>query len=1246
MRIVIDLQACQSSGSRNRGIGRYSMALARAMARQAAGHEVWLALNRQFPDTIPTIRKAFSDILPAERIFIFDVPASLAEVHPANAWRTRSAERIRQHAIAQLQPDIAHVTSLFEGCGDDVVASVDADLFSRPTVVTLYDLIPLLHSETYLANSQVYQWYHRKLQSLQNTDLLLAISESTRQDAIRVLNLPEENVINISSAIDDQFQQLTLSPDRIQTLRAKYGLQRSIVMYTGGIDRRKNIEGLIEAYSNLPEEVRCNHQLAIVCAVRPLEREHFITLSRKNGLNQDELVLTGYVPDEDLVALYNLCDLFIFPSLYEGFGLPVLEAMACGAPVIGSDLSSIPEIIGRQDALFDPTQVEAITRSMYHALSDDGFRQSLRDYAPQQAAKFSWQESARRALEGFEALYERETQSRRSQISVPAQRLHLAFVSPLPPERSGIADYSLDLLRELSKFYRITLIVDQEKVENSWLIDNFEIREVTWFEKNAEIFDRILYQFGNSSFHKHMFRLLEQYPGVVVLHDFFLSNLIEWMDKTNLSPSIFSHSLYDSHGYPALLKTIEDRGRELAIWAYPCNRKVLSQAVGVIAHSHYAVDLARRWYSDQTAQNLSMVPLLKALPSHVNRQQARSFWGLRDEDFLVCSFGLVGPTKLSDRLLKAWLTSSLAHNQHCHLVFVGQVSAADYEQELINIIRKAGLQNRVCVTGFVSTENFNHYLAAADAAVQLRTFSRGETSAAVLDVMAYGLPLVVNAHGTMAEYPEETLIKLSDNFSNDELTKALEELHQKPVLRSQLGKAAKDYIAQNHSPEQVGKQYYAAIEDFSLKGQRVSYHSLLSTISDNCDDVQVNIKPNEADLVTVAKTITANLPRFDKKQILIDISILSQNDEKPGVQSDARNLLSQVLHHPPAGYRVEPVYWNGAAYLYARSFVHKFLELSEIPCQDSVIDIRQGDIFLGLDFTLELALSSERLQMIEELSRTKLKVFFVVYDILPAKRPDWWEENLGQSFIHWLEVVTRISTGLICISQTVTKDVKHWISEHPVDRVEDLRIESFHLGADIKSNFPSRRLPDGAEQVLDTLRTAPSFLMVGTVESHRGHTQVLSALEQLWSKGVEANLAIVGDRDWRKMEEFENHLNHHPQLGQRLFWLQGISDEYLDKVYAVSTALIAASEAEGFGLPLIEAAQHSLPIIARDISVFREVAGDHAFYFSGDSPDQLANAIEQWLDLYAQGKAPISASMPWLTWEESAQQLMDIITTE
>src|SRR5262249_326514 len=173
----------------------------------------------------------------------------------------------------------------------------------------------------------------------------------------------------------------------------------------------------------------------------------------------------------------------------------------------------------------------------------------------------------------------------------------------------------------------------------------------------------------------------------------------------------------------------------------------------------------------------------------------------------------------------------------------------------------------------------------------------------------------------------------------------------------------------------------------------------------------------------------------------------------------------------------------------------------------------------------------------------------------------------------------------------------------------------------------------------------------GTIEPRKGYLQVLEAFTQLWQQGLEINLVIVGKEGWtdlpddmrRTIPEIIRKLHSHPELGKRLFWLEGISDEYLEMVYAASACLIAASYGEGFVLTLIEAARHQLPIITRDIPVFREVAGEHAFYFTGEQPDAFANAVKKWSALYSAGKHPKGGGIKWSSWKESSEALTRVV---
>jgi len=262
----------------------------------------------------------------------------------------------------------------------------------------------------------------------------------------------------------------------------------------------------------------------------------------------------------------------------------------------------------------------------------------------------------------------------------------------------------------------------------------------------------------------------------------------------------------------------------------------------------------------------------------------------------------------------------------------------------------------------------------------------------------------------------------------------------------------------------------------------------------------------------------------------------------------------------------------------------------------------------------------------------------VVYDMLPILMPDCFPDGAAAGHEAWLKALSQFD-GVVCISRAVADELTKWLAEHPTPRKRAFDISWFRLGADLQRSMPTSGLPEDATTMLQRLGTRPTFLSVGTVEPRKGYGQTLAAFDLLWNHDVDVNLVIVGKQGWR-VDDFANRLRAHPKLGQQLLWLEGISDEYLEKVYASSTCLLAASEGEGFGLPLIEAAQQGLPVIARDIPVFREVAGNSASYFSGKSAEVLAQAISDWLQAYAANTHVVSNDVPWVTWKESASELV------
>jgi glycosyltransferase involved in cell wall biosynthesis len=397
-RIIIDLQCCQG-GSVLRGIGRYALELTKAIARNAnSGHEIWVVVNDRVPNTILPLRDQLRGHIPQERIRVISLPLPVDVSVEKNVQHLELTRQIYCHAVAGLEPDVLLVCSMFEGWGNEIAAMFGALPARISRAVIAYDLIPYLKQEMYLARHTVREWYFRQMDEFKQAHKYLAISECTRQDLIKHLQFKPETIVNISAGISDMFRKTRVSEPGKRAILARFGITKPFLLYTGNFDPHKNIYRAIDAYSRLDRDIRENHQFVIICppagVVETKQR-----LVQDYSLNPNEIVLTGRLTDDELIQLYNLGKAFILPSLYEGFGFPPLEAMSCGMPTIASNTSSLPEVIGCEEALFDPLSVDSIRDKLHRVLTDGTFRDALTAHALTQSKKFSWDITARRVLD-------------------------------------------------------------------------------------------------------------------------------------------------------------------------------------------------------------------------------------------------------------------------------------------------------------------------------------------------------------------------------------------------------------------------------------------------------------------------------------------------------------------------------------------------------------------------------------------------------------------------------------------------------------------------------------------------------------------------------------------------------------------------------------------------------------------------------------------------------------------------------
>jgi glycosyltransferase involved in cell wall biosynthesis len=387
--VWIGAHGTQSHTSAGRGIGRY-----------IAEHT--LAITDAAPDLVGTVE--ISPELPCP-----------PELDPL---RRSGRLRWRDPPPATDLPAIYHVTSPFEG----MHATAEAEGLGRNaiwpqfaregearTVITLYDLIPLVMPEWYLRpDAFVTAPYRARLGLIRAAHQVLTISKRTADDAVELIGIPEERITVIDSGVSGEMASLVPNRDAAEALLGKRirRLRDRFILYVGGDDHRKNLEGMIDAYGLLPEELRREFQLVIVCSIRRPRRRELRRYARDRGIRKRDLLLTGFVDDELLAALYRSCALFVFPSLYEGAGLPILEAMSCDAPVAASNTSSIPELLGDLEATFDPADPGDIAACIGRVLQGSSDLERLRDRSRERVKLYTWDRVAKRTLEGYERALE------------------------------------------------------------------------------------------------------------------------------------------------------------------------------------------------------------------------------------------------------------------------------------------------------------------------------------------------------------------------------------------------------------------------------------------------------------------------------------------------------------------------------------------------------------------------------------------------------------------------------------------------------------------------------------------------------------------------------------------------------------------------------------------------------------------------------------------------------------------------
>jgi glycosyltransferase involved in cell wall biosynthesis len=705
--------------------------------------------------------------------------------------------RVKQIEVASPRggdttPHIAYSKALQSACDEQSIdvywcanplmpnVVLPTELRGPAVAATVYDLIPWTMRETYLDRwpSAARDEYLRRLRALpQWADQLLFISESARQDYLRF----EPSIANRSSVI-----HLAVDLTRFQPSRAPIADGAApYVFMMGGFDVRKNMDGALEAFATLVQGAPAEFaalKFVVACAYTPESKAEYEALATRLGV-ADRLEMLGFVPDEELPRLYQGAAAFFFPSRYEGFGLPVLEAMACGLPIVTTRVSSIPEVAGEL-AFYcspdDPHDMARALREALHARRDATRRQNT----VARARTFHWADAAATYNRAFRKIAVERTVSIQA---IGEQRPRVAYASPWVPQRSGIADNSLGLVDELRNFLDLTLFLPQpDSAQETYGLPVRPIQELTAAHAS---FDTAIYHLGNNSeMHTEIYRVARQCPGIAVLHDFNIHPFLQHAFLKTPEEHLFYEAWRESHG-----KSPEEyQSGHTNVFDYPMCHAILKRSLATIVHS--------RWAGDQLADipNVSVLPLCSqaGTPSeNLSTQTAlRERLGIRPDEFIVSTMGFQNRLKRFPSVLAA-IRGLVDRGYPVRLVVGGQ--SLDPELRIEERIRALKLEEHVVLTGYLSDAEFDALIRLSDVLVNLRGPSMGESSGTMIRALGEGTALIVSNYQQFADFPDDVCWKADvDENEVPQLIAMLEHLLRSPATRAQLGRNGQRWVRQ------------------------------------------------------------------------------------------------------------------------------------------------------------------------------------------------------------------------------------------------------------------------------------------------------------------------------------------------------------------------------------------------------------------------------------------------------------------
>ncbi len=818
MHFAIDGQTL-SSPDADRGIGIYVQTLIKELPAIAPQHEWFLldwshdaSIDKYIPDGL----RKFYRILRISPQYGGDDATGHIPYRTMNAAVRAAIRTYKLDAILNPNPLQLHV--------QPVSSTPECAL-----VAIIHDLTPIaLKWPDYgFPNKDLAREYERRLEHVKrHASIILTDSDSTLNDVANYLQFPRERITTAYLGLDP-----TLVPPRDPELITEglrpFGLENHIHNFwlsVGGFNPKKNLDRLTTALGLLDNTDTVRMPLVISGPMNRNDCAAITTMARKNCPRQP-LIFTGYVSREVQAILYNAAAALLFPSLHEGFGFPALEAMGCACPVLGSNVSSVPEVIGPDGILVDPYDVNDIKRGIEQLMNDRALAANLRARGPKRAALFTYEKTIRTTVA---ALEEAATGIKDSAASItwqllPTDRPKLLWFSPVPPDHGGVALYTAELVKTIAPVADVTLVTNHEPDKLPDALRGLPVVPFANADAVAEQSDLCVYNIMNNTKQSlNTYLQLMRRPGLTILHDINIHGfLLDSFVRQKFTPDTLA-TVFTPDPYTYALETAHDAaGREVArfvldehglpdINAYPCHGTIVKHSKAVIAHSPWTV---RELETNADKTPIFHLPLgMEAIdpPDPNVTRLIRQKYAIPDDAFLVVSGGYLEPSRRIDVLMRA-VSRVCAKERNVCLLLAGNIEA-NHKRWLGEVAHEVGIpdpKHRVIFTGFLNTDaEFLACIGATDAVVHLRYPTNGETSATVLRTMSMGKPLIVTDIDTYHDLPDDCCAKVAVDDCECELIASYIDLFiTRPDVGRKLAQNARAYVHVKHAWNVVGQHF-------------------------------------------------------------------------------------------------------------------------------------------------------------------------------------------------------------------------------------------------------------------------------------------------------------------------------------------------------------------------------------------------------------------------------------------------------